>query len=518
MKPLKTVLATAVLAGTAGLATAIPYASGISVGSTTIAHSAGTSITYTLNHAAATATVQILDSGNNVVATFAGTTAAGVNTVNWDGTGNNAGGTPVAGGSGYRVRVAVTGTEAAGWNRYKANTGTGNSNPLAGTATDLVADWFPKGIAVNTDPDSDFFGTTLVGFGYITDSTVFANASAVVEFRSDLSVKAGDNGYASRVLRHPNDDETLPHPRSYTTWGLCWDPTDSNRVWVTGQATSGAGANGTNAGSPNNFTALGVGGVLPQFRTNADPSTLIGTVPRTVRVHQYGSTKYAFYCRGNGIVEVATVNASNELATLVGNILAAEFGTASRYSKQVLFDSAGNMYWVNNRTAANTATADGKLYRWDSATVQAAIANPAGAPLTTANAAWIVTNDLTVRQRIVTAAIAPNGDVYVLSGNDGQGLYKVGNTSTATLTLNLSTLTAEITKTEFRPGTSAINDAATDMQFDAAGNLIVTEGGAEHVMGWSPGGASSTAFTAPPSQTITIQAPASVGTWMLQQY
>lgn len=503
MKPIRTVLATAVLAGTAGLATAIPYASGITVGSTTVTQSVGTAITYTLNHAAATVTIEIRDSGDSIVATFPGTTTAGINTVNWDGTNNNSGGTPVAVGAGYRVRVAATGTEAAGWARYAAN-GASTSGPVVGDS-DLVDNWFPKGLAVATDPDSDFFGSAMVGFGYGANLPV----AAVVELRADLKVKAGDNGLASRVLRHPGDDETLPNPSSYSAWSLHWDSSNLNLLWWTGQTTSG------NAGAKEYMKGLAVGGVMPQFASDGDPNNIQtnGLLPRGIAIHEYDSTRYAFVSRGNGVVEVFTIDSNDEFATAVGNILDAEFTTATRYSRTVRFDSAGNMYWVNQRVGSLTTTANGRVYRWDADDVKAAIANPGTAPLTTANADWIINNDLATRQRVAMVGFAPNGDVYVISS--AHGGYNVGNISTGTLNVNLSSLTLAFDKDLIRSSTQNVSDGTTDMMFDAVGNLIVTDGGGENIVALSPGGASSNAFTAPPSQTFEITATSSVGNWMI---
>lgn len=500
MRPRAAIIAAALVAASTSTAMAIPYASGIRVGSTAVTVGVGTTITYNLNHSAATATIEIRDSGNAVVATFPGTTTAGVNTVNWDGTNNNAGGTPVVLGSGYRVRVAVTGTEAAGWVRYKAN-GSPTSNPILGDS-DMISDWFPKGCAVNTDPESDFFGSVMVGFGYGT----LLPAAGVIEFRSDLEVKAGDNGLASRVLRHPGDDGVAPEPATYTVWGLFWDTSVKDLLWYSGQATTG------NPGAKEYMNGLGIGGVMPQVASDADPATVQpnGLLPRTIAIHEYVGTRYAFISRGTGVLEVLTVNASNNFATLVGNILATEFDASNqnRYSKGVCFDAAGNLYWISNRVIGATPS-DGRIYRWDAATVQAAIANPVTAPLTNANAAWIVINDIPTQGRIPFAAIAPDGGVYAISGQ--QGVYLVGNTSTATLNLNMSTLPATplIDKSLIRPP-SNITDAGCGMQFDAVGNLHIAEGGAENIIAFSPGGASSNAFTAPPSQTFDIQAPPSL--------
>ena len=497
--------ALAAIAPTAGQA--IPFPSAIRIASTAPAVGAGSNITYVLNQAAATATVEIRDSGNAIVATFPGTTAAGTNTVAWNGTVDNAAGAAVPVGTGYRVRVAVTGTEAAGWVRYKAN-GSSTSSPIMGDQ-DVAADWWPKGLAVNNDPDSDFFGSVMVGFGY----NVTQPAAAVIEFTADLEVKAGDNGLASRRMKHPGDDAAAPAPSSYTVWGLSWDPANSNRLWYTGQATG----NG-NGGAKEYFKGEGVGGVLPEFATDADATNVVtnGLSPRGIKIQQVGATRYAFITRSNAIIQVVALDASNNFATNIGSIISATGWTSTniRYSKDVRFDAAGNMYWGSQRIATVAGTENGKIYRWDAAQVAAAIADPVANVLTEANATWKITNDFAaVNQRIAGFAINAAGDVYVFS--PAQGMFLVGNTSTATLTVGLNSLTPVLINTDFRPTVGNINAGTSDFWFDAAGNLVCCDGSSENVFAFSPGGASSTAFTAPSSQTFNVVVASSVPDWMM---
>jgi hypothetical protein len=489
---------------------ATPYASKIRLASTSFAAGAGTTITYVLNQAATSTTIEIIDSLNNVVASFAGTATAGSNSVVWNGTVDNASGAIVPTGAGYRVRITANGPSLANWTRYKTQ-GAVTSVDLGGDK-DVVDDFFPKGLAINTDPDSDHFGTTLVSFGYVQSSGTLAPciAAAMMEFNADLEVAAGDNGYASRVLRHPNDDGTLPHPRSYTVWGAEWDPYEPNRVWWTGQATVGSGTFGTNAGSPEYFTGVGVAGVLPPVATNADPNSIQtnGLFPRSISVRNYGGTKYAFVTRGNAVIEVFSLNAANEFQTAIGNILDGNtLGSTTRYSKNVRFDSANNLYWMSQRINTTPGAEDGRVYRWDAATVAAAIADPVNAKLTGTNASWTLINDIGMgtRRRIEGLAINAAGDVYVLTSFS---ILNVGNVSTPTLNLNLSTLIPVIeTNIHIRPGTF-MGAGVSELQFDAAGNLIVVEGGGENIVAFAPPSAvpTTTTFLAPPSQTFTITA------------
>ncbi|MEO8376940.1 MAG: FlgD immunoglobulin-like domain containing protein [Candidatus Sumerlaeota bacterium] len=499
----KTAILTGILvAGTVGTAMAIPFPSGIRTASTNLALSAGTTITYNLNQAAATATIEVRDSGNAVVATFAGTTTVGVNSVVWNGTANNAGGAAVPIGTGYRFRVAVTGTEAAGWARYKAN-GASTSVPIIGDQ-DLATNWFPKGLAVSTDPDSDFFGNPMVGFG----ASGTQPAAAVIEFRSDLEVKASDNGLASRVLRHPQDDGVAPVPASYTTWGMYWDPSNSNTLWTAGQS---------NSGEAEFLFGTASAGVLPTNATNADPGNAVRGInqnPRGIAIQTISGTKYGFLCRGNQIIDVVTINGSNQFASYVGNILAATGWTSAntRYSKNARFDSAGNFYWGSQRVNTTVGAENGKLYRWSAATLAAAIASPGTTPLTEANADWKITSNVAAaNQRLAGFAINPANDVYVITV--GNGMYNVGNITTTPLTVGVSSLTPVLLNTDFRTGAN-INGGTSEFWFDAAGNLIHIDGSGENISAFSPGGASSQAYTAPPSQTFQISA-TGVSDWNL---
>jgi hypothetical protein len=480
---------------------ATPYASNIRLASTSFAAGAGTTITYVLNQAATSTTIEIIDPLNNVVASFAGTATAGSNSVVWNGTVDNASGAIVPTGTGYRVRITANGPSVANWTRYKAQGATTSLPPMGDT--DLATDWWPKGLTVNRDPDSDHFGNVYVGFGYQT----LQPAAAIMEFTADLEVKAGDNGLASRIMRHPGDDEVAPNPASYTVWGVSFDPEDSNRLWYTGQATS----NG-NTGAKEYFTGVAVNGVFPQFATDADPSNVVanGQFPRGLTIHRYGTTRYGFITFGNATVLVVTLDANNNFATLVGNILSTTGWTNAntRYSKNTRFDSAGNMYWGSQRINQTVGSENGKVYRWTAAAVQAAIANPGSAPLTEANASAIVINDhVGVNQRVAGFEIHPiSGDVYVFT--PAQGMFNVGNTNTLSGTINLSLLSPLLINTDFRPTNGNINAGTSDFWFDAVGNLVVCDGASENVFAFAPPSAvpTTTTFVAPPSQTFTITA------------
>lgn len=163
MKKNAILLAALMAASAVGSVEAASYASRIRVGTTAVPTTGGTSISYVLNEPATSVTIQIVRL-SVVVATFPGTTTAGLNTVSWNGTVNNGAGANVGVGSGYKVVITTTKSAAAG---YAAITSQGHisSSPLP-VKTALVNHAYPKSLVIQNDQTSDQFGTVLVSFGY----------------------------------------------------------------------------------------------------------------------------------------------------------------------------------------------------------------------------------------------------------------------------------------------------------------------------------------------------------------
>ncbi len=457
---------------------AVPYASQITVSVTQVASGAGLDITYFVNEAGGTVTIEIVEEAtpSNVAATFAGTATLGSNTVSWDGTNNNAGGTAVANGN-YRVEITVNATNAAGWAEIHSNSSLGNFVP-SGIATEKQTLW--DGFSgmewlIDLDPDRD-------SFGYILCSSSFSapRIDGHVVFNPDLSTYDGGDGQ-STWMNFPGTPSN-----NQGVWGNCFDPEDPNYVWVAGQ--DDVIVVSIMRGKWNATTLTDV--------TNTQADLLYA---RDIVVAIEGSNKYAYVTASNA--QIWKCDVTNDIIAASPapfNILG--LSDTARYSKGVEFDSNLNLYWASRRN--NTDGTGGAIYRWDASLVQAATAGS----LTEANASWDVqfpTGTLDVEG----VAIDRDGDVYAAcateSAGDGsvRGIYLIGNVSSATNVKTLSTSTDRVVAypSEFDP-----SGFGQGIGVDYAGNLYISDRGDEQVRAYGPQGTTSIDVLAPTSQTFFI--------------
>lgn len=462
-----------------GLAFAVPYASQIKVSATTTTVGSGLTIEYFLNQAADSVLIEIMD-GATPVASFAGTANQGANSVAWDGSVNNAGGADVGDGQ-YRVRVTANKNAPAAWTEFVSNSSVGNYIPAENpTLIQTLWDGF-SGMEwlISKNPDLDSFGYFLVSTSYSTP-----RIDGHVVFNPDLSVYDGVDGQTTWA----NFPATPANNTS--VWGNDFDPEDPNYIWVCGQS----GANNIMYGRWNDLTLTDV--------TNG--VALIANA-RDIAVVVEGSNKYAYVALGNSTVYKADVTNNVVVADPAPvNILG--LADAGRYSKGVDFDAAGNLYWTTRFNNSSTG-AGGAVYRWDAAQVQAA---GAGA-LTEANASWEVTFP-TGASNMEGIAIGPDGSVYAAVINEGgldptndgslRGIYLIGNVSEAT---NRKQLTLADRIVPFYGTSSFFSGYGLGIAADYAGNLYFADRNQEHVRGFSPGGNTAIAVTAPLSQNIKIE-------------
>ncbi len=479
-------------------ADAAAYASLIRVGTTAVPSATGTSISYVLNEAATSVTIEILDQSNAVVATFAGTTAIGLNTVAWNGRVDNAAGAFVADGNNNKVRITTAKTAPAGYVQITSQGHVSSSPAPAKTA--MVDHAYPKALVVQNDQTSDQFGTVLVAFGYAS-YTPPTDAGAWMVLNSALDIVAGDNGYASRVLKHPTDDGTPPVPYDTAVWGGVWD---GDRFYAVGQSD-------VVDGGVIFMSGLVTNGVFPAFTTDADPtgfSGAVGTIfPRFTTISTVSGNKYLFTTVGSGQV-IASAVTDGSVTSAIPNILA--LTTTGLYSKQARFDSAGNMYFVGRRTGAGVG---GRVFRWSAAQVAAAIAGGGSInQLTEANAQWDLTCVADPGEAVaVSVTFTPSGDVIYWDSDTG--LYNIGNISTSSLVGNLPGTGTQILPAAGILNGSSPSETTSEVVSDAFGNLYLVDGGAEVVQSISPGGNSNTVVSAPPSQTFAIGG-SSVDSWI----
>lgn len=500
-------LSAATFAALAGAVIAVPYASQIRVGTTDYNFGAGQSIRYFLNEAGGTTTIDIVDSSTLVVAaTFNGTNTSGVNTVVWNGTVNNGGGADVPVGN-YRVRVRVTATNSAGWVQTACHKSLGT--PVVTPCTPfntLFSGFSGKDLFISKDPRSEAFGWL-----YATSSFSAPNHAAMVVLNPDLSTVTGDGttyAFTTGVARNTNQD----------TWGVAADPLNFNRFWVAGQNTDATNRRAIMYGDFPTGSALS-GSIGPQTSgalTNAQNSVVALDNARGVAINVEGGSYYAYVALGNNnVTKALIVNGLVQSSPAPVNLLAGTIdGATNRYSKNVLFDSAGNLYWVSRHTASE---ANPRLYRWPAAlfnngTMTAGI-------LTDANADWKITFPATATSG-GGATITPDGNVYFICTRDtttgaDRGVYLVGNSSAVLGTVAL-TSAARVIGLGTSPTT--FSNLGCSIASDYAGNIYLTDTSTEHLRAFSPGGNSDISIFAPPSQTFSASpAPTSSKNWELYQ-
>lgn len=454
-----------------------PYASRISVDQIQISQGGHLTINYFINEAGGTATINIIKvSDSSVVATFAGTATKGANSVIWNGTVNNGAGAQVPAGN-YRVKISASATKPAGWAEIASNSSLGNYVPLANaTIYQTMWDGFsPMEFLIQADTNKEGFGYILVSTSYVTP-----RVDGHVVFNPDLSCYDGGNGQTT-WLNYPGTSAN-----NQGVWGNCFDPDDSDYVWVCGQSST------TNVmyGKWNDTTLVDKTGAATTEMANA----------RDIFVRKEGGTKYAYVTKGSSILYKCTLDASNIVQASPVNI----FGLTDtlRYGKGVDFDASGNLYWTsryNNSTSGN----GGAVFRWDKAQIEGATVGS----LTEANATWAVNMPGSNAEGV---AITPNGNVYACvvnedPTNDGslRGIYLIGNVSTPTIAKDL-TVTDRVYAFYGTDFATALSGFGIGLGSDIAGNIYFSDRGQEQVRCIGPGGTTNVAVVAPTSQNFEI--------------
>ncbi len=461
---------------------AVPFASQIKPAETLILKGSGTTINYFVNQAGGSATIEIIkQSDSSVVATFAGTAAKGVNSIVWDGTDNNAGGTEIGTGF-YRVQITVDASATAGWVEIASNNSLGNYVPVGNPAIyNTLWDGFsPMEWLISQNPDEDSFGYMMVSTSYYDP-----HVHGFVVFNPDLSCNDGSDG-SNTWLNYPT---TLSGEEYTTVWGCCFDPEDPDYVWAVGQLDASVMYGKWNASTLTDVT-------------NANTDVLYA---RDIAVTMQGSDKYAYVANASApanvwkcLIESGVISSSTPPVNVLG------LTDTNHYSKGVDFDSNGNLYFTSRYNDSSSGDG-GVVYRWDKATIEAATAGS----LTEANASWEVFLPGSNAEGI---AITPSGDVYAAiansdsTGNDGsfRGIYYVGNVATASnkKTLTVSDRVYAFYGTDYATAPSAYG---LGIATDYAGNIYYDDRNDEVVRCVGPEGTTSVEVVAPLSQTLEIR-------------
>ncbi len=127
-----------------------PTALGQSVNTFNPSTSESVTLSYILNEDATTVSINIFDASNNVVRTLDGGLTKGHQTVVWDGRDNSS--NLLADGN-YSFRVNTAGAAKSAWTL------------ITTTDNELNNFWLPRGVAVNTDSSSPYYGRVYVSEG-----------------------------------------------------------------------------------------------------------------------------------------------------------------------------------------------------------------------------------------------------------------------------------------------------------------------------------------------------------------
>lgn len=464
---------------------AVPYASKIRVTPTNFPPGAGSSINYIINEAGGTVVIDIIDTGSALtVATFAGTSSVGANTVVWDGTSNNAGGTEVGEGN-YRVKITVSASIAAGWVEIASNSSPYNT-VWPSIYTTIWNGYSPMDVFTPLAPDADNFG--IIQTTCATTTLIVG----VVNFNADLSCFDGGDG--STLTLKAN----WPSPAYTDMWGTDFDPDDAETIWIAGQT------------EPYD---LSKGKWNDEFVTNVTDASnpgLTAQYARSVAMKKIGSDLFAFMCSGNGAIWKCKIT-GGRIDQTPGNAPVNISGiVVTRYSKNVEFDSSGNLYFASRRAVSDGT--GGAVLRWDASVVDTAVAGT----LTDANASWFVQFPAGALN-VTGVAIARDGSVYasVSGDSDGtvKGVYLVGNVSQAS---NIITLTTNDRIIPFPSGYTP-STYGHCLGVDYAGNVLFADRSNEIIRCWGPQGTTSIDVLAPVSQNITIEIITSAKNWSLYE-
>jgi hypothetical protein len=464
----------------AGVLFAVPYASQIKVSKSQIPSGGSLDISYFVNEAGGTATIEIVEEANpsNVAATFAGTATLGSNTVSWDGTNNNAGGTPIADGD-YRVKITIAASNPAAWTEIASNSSLGNW-VLAGHETIYHTLWdgfSGMEMLITHNPDLDSFGYILCSTSYSTP-----RIDGHVVFNPDLSCYDGGDG-SSTWLNFPGTPSN-----NQGVWGNCFDPQDPNDVWVVGQ----------------DETVPPI--IVMRGRWNASTLTDVTNTntglidARDVAVAIEGSSKYAYITRGYAEIWKCDVT-NNVVETTPAPFNILNLSDVNRYSKGVDLDENGNLYW-SSRCNETTNYTGGAIYRWDRTQIEGV----APAALTEANATWNIQFP-TGAVNVEGIAIDRNGDVYAACASetaaDGslRGIYLIGNVSQGS---NNKTLTTSDRVYALYDTGQTFSGFGFAIAADYAGNICWVDRGNEQIRCVSPGGTTSVSVLGPTSQSFFV--------------
>jgi hypothetical protein len=437
------------------------YATNLGQSSNRLDYSDGDTVTlsYLLNDNSTGVTVDVLDSSNVVVKSInAGAQLKGNNNVVWDGTDNSSTIVPIGD---YSFRVNSTGAAGGAWTQFNS------------TAQELNYFFTPRGVAVNNNPNSPYYGRIYVaeGRGGITGPdgpTNRVTADGMYMLNADISaggIAGGTGAHTAGVswrlftdvpsdgtpsspfrLQVGPDDSVYIADFSDAHSGL-WqaNPNLTSAVEVldsTGRLASGL--NGTH-GSLSDVIVTGTGASRTIYTADEDFIPAGGSTGSVLR-YDIGETA-TFVGAPSG---TRYMDGAGTLAT--GNRI-------QNLENSIAFDNAGNL-WMSQVRSGGAADLLSSLIQ----------VSPAGTVL------WesvpnLAANSLADPLRNTRGiAYDPVNNLLALVTSQATGLIQIFDPVSKTI---LATF----------PFGSTTN---TDVAFDAVGNLYVTNRSAERLRLWSP--------------------------------
>lgn len=320
-------------------------------------------LSYLLNDDATGVTVEVLNSSNVVVRTISpGAQTKGSHSVVWDSKDDSNNFVPTGD---YSFRVNTTGAAGGAWTLY---------------STDTVLNNFelPRGVAVNKNPDSPYYGRVYVSNGRnLPTAAARAMGDGVYMLNADLSdtgIPGGTGPHAAGVdwvtggISSPFRLEVGPDDSLYITdWsdahsGL-WqtDPNVTSATEVldsTGRAPSGLNAT---HGSISDVIIVGTGAGRVIYTADEDFGTNLGNILR----YDIGNTAtfagapsgYLYNDDPNGEV----INFQNSIALASDGtfwLSQNRSGSAETVSSLFQIDSGGNILWESVPTLGATSLLD----------------------------------------------------------------------------------------------------------------------------------------------------------------
>lgn len=448
------------------------------------------SLSYLLNEDATGVSVDILNSSNTVVRTISpGAQTKGVQSILWDGKDNSAAFLP---NGNYSFRVNTTGAERAAWTQIS-------------TDSDLNSFFVPRGVAVNKNPNSPYYGRVYVAEsrgGQPTVAPVRATPTVdgVYMLNADLSVTGiaeGTGPHAGNIpwrtsASDPVEGTTTP-PSPFrleigpddsvyiTDWsdqnpGIFQAPPNLSGTFVSVLDSTGAAGTGLNAthGSISDAIIVGTGANRVIYTADEDFVPVAGTTSTgSVLRYDIGNTT-TFTGAPSGFAYQDGAGADTQVNRI------------QNFVNSLAFDEDGNLWMSQVRSTVPAAN--------DTLTSLMQI-DSTGAVL------WSSVTELGGG----TTANDPLRGTQAIAYDPVNNLLALGTNQTGGAVILFDPVSKSIINT-FTFG----NTTNTDLAFDAVGNLYVNNRSGERLRVWAPPTAPAMGFVANAFSTDSLGALGSI--------